>query len=331
MDRSIIIGLILLVAASCHKQGGEEHAPDFIKLDAEVTVTKALIESSSDLKKSGNELTMYDIHTKTDGTLFQYMDNQKVRYDGSKWSFVGGDIPWTKQGFHHFLAYVSKYGGQDISSTGMTVGYVPAEGKFAEDHMIRIPAEGKFTVTPSLGYDFMYASAVRNVVMQGTGTVQLPMKHLFAAVTFQILNMSNNQMTINSFELKGMRTTGSAEIEHGAYPVISLDSPPSDSGFKVENVSVDKDMGSTYKLHGGDLLVWPHISDFYSELRFRLQYTLGTGRPANPVELKLTTANSEVISWDAGCRYIYTITISDNILFDVVKVVDWINDDVILQ
>ena len=330
--------MAMLMAASCSKQVVEDSAAEYIRLDAGVAPTKALIESSSALRASGNELTLYDVHTKADGTLFQYMTGQKVRSDGSRWRFVDGsdnavEIPWTKRGFHHFLAFVSKYGGKEITSTDLTVGYkAPEEGEYAEDHKIVIPAGGgKFTITPSMGYDFMYASAARNVVMQGTGTVQLEMKHLFAAVTFQILNMSGSQMTINSFELDGMRVTGSAVIGHEKVPVITLDEAPPESDFDVLDQSVAAAMGSTYKLYGGDLLVWPHISDYYADLSFSLTYTLGGGDPAAPVELKLTTANPAVISWDAGCRYIYTITISDNILFDVVKVVDWINDDVILQ
>lgn len=326
------------MAASCSKQVVEDSAADIIRLDAGVAATKSLIESSAALKSSGNELTIYDVHTKADGSLFQYMNAQKVTSDGSLWGFVDGsgnavEIPWTKRGFHHFLAYVSRYGGKDISTTGLTVGYeAPEEGEYAEDHQIVIPADGgKFIVTPSLGYDFMYASAARNVVMQGTGTVELEMRHLFAAVTFQILNMSGSQMTINSFELDGMRVTGAAVIGHGTVPVITLDEAPDESGFDVSDQSVAAAMGSTYTLHGGDFLIWPHISDYYADLNFSLTYTLGTGSPAAPVELSLTTANPEVVSWEAGCRYIYTITISDNILFDVVKVVDWINDDIILQ
>lgn len=330
--------MAMLMAAACTKQVVEDSAAGYIRLDAGVAPTKALIESSSDLRTSGNELTLYDVHTKADGTLFQYMTDQKVTSDGSRWGFVDGsgnavEIPWTKRGFHHFLAFVSKYGGKEITSTDLTVGYkAPEEGEYAEDHKIVIPADGgKLTIGPSMGYDFMYASAARNVVMQGTGTVQLEMKHLFAAVTFQILNMSSSTMTINSFELDGMRVTGSAEIGHGTVPVIALDEAPDESGFDVSDQSVAAAMGSTYKLHGGDFLIWPHISDYYADLSFSLTYTLGTGSPADPVSFSLTTANPEVISWDAGCRYIYTITISDHILFDVVKVIDWINDDVILQ
>lgn len=338
MDRKIIIVIAVLMAASCSKQVVEDSAAEYIRLDAGVAPTKALIESSSALRASGNELTLYDVHTKADGTLFQYMTGQKVTSDGSRWGFVDGsgnavEIPWTKRGFHHFLAYVSRYGTEDILDKSLTVGYeAPGEGEDAQDHKIVIPAGGgKFTITPSLGYDFMYASAARNVVMQGTGTVQLKMKHLFAAVTFQIQNMSGSQMTINSFELDGMRVTGSAVIGHEKVPVITLDEAPDASGFDVSNQSVAAAMGSTYKLHGGDFLIWPHISDYYADLSFSLTYTLGSGDSAEPVKLQLTTANPKVISWDAGCRYIYTITISDQILFDVVKVVDWINDDVILQ
>jgi hypothetical protein len=42
--------------------------------------------------------------------------------------------------------------------------------------------------------------------------------------------------------------------------------------------------------------------------------------------------NPTIKTWAAGNKYIYKIDISDNIIsFDVIRVVDWINDDIILE
>ena len=329
MDRSIIIGLILLVAASCHKQGGEEHAVNNISLNPEVAEVKSLVESSTELMADGNELTLYDIHTRQDGSLYQYMEDQKVEYSTGKWRFQNAsgndiDIPWTKQGHHHFLAYLSKYGSNTLT---WPVSYIaPSEGGIADDQKITISQ----TLSPANQFDFMYATHARNVETQGTGTVPLEMKHLFSAVEFRVLNMSGNQMTVVSFEIDGMRVSGSAEIGFVSQPDIVLSDAPSDSGFDVSNKTISGTIGTMDMLHGGAILIWPHKSDYYKNVTCTFSYRLGSSSESE-VSLALTAANAAVTSWDAGCRYIYTITISENVLFDVVRVVDWINDDVILK
>lgn len=331
MDRRIIIGLIVLVVASCQKQDSGAGVVEGMSLNTSVLQAKSLVETSSELKTNGNQLTIYDVHTKLNGELFQYMEAQPVVYNGEAWRFTKDgdviDIPWTKQGVHHFLAYVSKYGEKTLPA-GFSLSYTGAESvEFAENQKLTLSA----TITTEAQFDFMYASHARNVLSQGTGTVPLEMQHLFAAVQFRVLNMSGSKMTVETFELDGMRVTGSADVGVGNALVLSLNDAPDNSGFDVSNEEIAKDYGASLDLHGGPFLIWPHSQDYYKDLKCTFSYSLGSGSATTPVEISLTAANPGVTSWDAGCRYIYTITISDYILFDVVRVVDWINDDVILN
>lgn len=333
MGRRIIIGLIVLVVASCHKQEVGNDVVENMYLNTSIAEVKSLVESSSELKTEGNELTVYDVHTELNGELFQYMEAQPVVYNGEAWRFTKDgsviDIPWTKQGVHHFLAYVSKYGEKTLPA-GFSLSYTGAESEsveFAENQKLTLSA----TITPEAQFDFMYAGHARNVASQGTGTVPLEMQHLFAAVQFRVLNMSGSEMTVETFALDGMRVTGSADIGIGNMLVLNLDKAPDDSGFDVSGEPIAKDYGTSFNLHGGPFLIWPHSQDYYKDVTCTFSYSLGSGSATTPVEISLTAANPGVTSWDAGCRYIYTITISDYILFDVVRVVDWINDDVILK
>lgn len=331
MGRRIIIGLIVLVVASCQKQEVESSVVENVNLNTSIAEVKSLVESSSELKTEGNKLTIYDVHTELNGELFQYMDAQPVEYRDGAWRFTKDgsviDIPWTKQGVHHFLAYVSKYGEKTLPA-GFSLSYTGAESvEFAENQKLTLSA----TITTDTQFDFMYASHARNVLSQGTGTVPLEMQHLFAAVQFRVLNMSGSNMTVETFALDGMRVTGSADIGIGNMPVLNLDEAPDDSGFDVSGEPIASNYGTSLDLHRGPFLIWPHSQDYYKDVTCTFSYKIGNEKETDPVVINLTAANPGVTSWDAGCRYIYTITISDHILFDVVRVVDWINDDVILK
>ena len=325
MGRKIIIGLAILLFTSCDKQVVDDSAMDNIIFDVEVTETKALVTSDADLKQSGNELRIYDIHTKADGSTTEYLNNQKVRYDGSQWNFCNEsntvvNIPWTRQGYHHFFAYLSKYSDIEFIPEYSYDG--SAEGQYLtiEEH----------TITRENQYDFLYAEAVRDVESQGTGTVTLKLKHLFAAVDFQVRNMTGYQMTINSFKINNMRVKGNAQIGFGVNPIFELETPTSNNGFDVSNKSIASS-SNPVSLYNS-FTMWPHRADYYKDLQASITYTLGTGtNSTNTAEFSLIATNPSVSSWDPGCRYVYTITISDIILIDVIKVVDWINDDVILQ
>lgn len=327
MDRRIIICIVIFIAASCNRQDVDDGVVESIRFNTELIGTKALIETDNDLMSEGNELTIFDIHTKEDGSVFQYMKDQKLRYSGGKWGFIDGEdnaitIPWTKQGQHHFLAYLSSYGSSDFS---ISTYAPPAVGGVATDQVISI---SDLMITQDNQFDFMYANEVRDVENEGTGVITLEMKHLFASVDFQIRNMSGLSMTISSFTIGGMRVEGEAQIGFSANPTLELEDAPISNDFAISDKSIT--VSDPVSLYDGAFLIWPHKADHYKDIVCSITYKLDNTN-STTVSLNLTAANANITSWDAGCRYLYTITISDIILFDVVRVVDWINNDVILQ
>ena len=88
----------------------------------------------------------------------------------------------------------------------------------------------------------------------------------------------------------------------------------------------------------GFILIWPHTIADFSRATATLTYQMETWHRRdgwewdNPVSVTFNLASKgDVNNWRAGRKYIYNINIHDNRISFSVKVVPWIEDEIILD
>lgn len=325
--------------------------------------TQAMPESKSQFEPDnintvGNSIMVYDIHT-TDTGSDMYIDGAEATYDGTDWKYDPVKY-WTHTGTHSFTAY-SYYNSTDkVQAPDATYNRT--------DESIVIPG---YTITAANQFDFMYAYETRSMNEQNPyRPVELDMQHLFAAVQFNVVNTAyingqNNDGVRNirfiSFSLGGIHDTGSATVTPDASPTITLGGSSPSSLFsrsRTADENVILEHNQAYNVYSslnngsqngadkygedGFILIWPHtIADFSgatATLTYQMEtwhYNWQTGgywEWDNPVSVKFNLASKgDVNNWRAGRKYIYNINIHDNRISFSVKVVPWIEDEIILD
>ena len=82
---------------------------------------------------------------------------------------------------------------------------------------------------------------------------------------------------------------------------------------------------------GKAFLIWPHSAADLANAVIEIKYKLGNNNTETTNKIQLSE-NYTVKTWLAGNKYKYLIAVTDdNISLDVMRVVEWINDDVILE
>lgn len=322
----------------CSRHTYDPDVPN-IGLDMDMAQTKALI-TPGNLNTSGSRMIVYDVHQKENG-LDQYMDDQYMEYRDGQWSFTksaGGEviqIPWTKKGVHNFFAY-NTYDAAASETLPVTVGYTSFEDNSsytAKQQYLKIPSVGNWTLTKDNQFDFIYASATRDVATGGYAPVPMEFKHLFAAVTVEVKNVSSAELTLNSLSFSNIKTSGNANVPFQGNVSYTL-AASSGTGLFPENPGQTIARGGSCSVYtsygeGGAFLIWPHSAPDLVNATIELTYRQGSSNSTASVNL---AENPTIKTWAAGNKYIYKIDISDNIIsFDVIRVVDWINDDIILE
>lgn len=359
----------VMLMIGCDKHSDVDPMPENAYISLKFNVadnTKSLINpnsQTSNFQTAGSAITLYDVFTpaaddagqQNTGSLVQYLDEQNLRCNGTDWIFTKSKtdiaevkIPWTKSGQHDFFAYNS-YDAASGQSIPYAVGYSSFEDNSASNttgkhQYFRIPASGDLTLTAQDNqFDFLYSSKNRDILIEGHKQVEMNFKHLFAAVYFEVKNISQNTIRLNNFSLGGIKDKGNAEIAYNGNVTMSLSATKSSALFE-QNPNKELKTGESYVIYSGcgagqAFLIWPHtIADFVNA-SFYINYNPGKNwwgnwNEAEDPKVELSGADSpyKVNNWAAGSVYKYYITITDNnISLSVIKVIDWINDDVILE
>ena len=362
-----------IIATALLMSGCDKHTSDALaSQDAYISLkcgveekTKSLINpnaQTSNFQTVGSKITLYDVFTpaadnanqQNSTNLIQYLDAQNLRYNGTDWTFTKSQtdieeikIPWTKSGQHDFFAHNS-YDASSGQSLPYTIGYSSFEDNATSntsgrDQYFRIPASGDLTLTTQNNqFDFLYSSKNRDIAVEGFSQVEMNFKHLFAAVYFEVKNISNDPMRLNSFSLGGLNDKGHATISYNGDVNLKLSATQNSSLF-AKSPNIELAIGSSHVMYsdcgtGQAFLIWPHTIADFANASFKINYNLGKNwnnwNSATEKTVKLSGADSpyKVNNWAAGSVYKYYVTVSDNnISLSVVRVVDWINDDVILE
>ena len=337
----------ILIVASCVLAGcaGRLDIPEDgradIAFDVSMEQTKALI-SPANLNTEGNRFMIYDVHTSEKG-LDQYIKDQYLQYTQGQWNFVKSStdatvvrIPWTKKGTHDFLAY-NTYDAAASKELPVDVTYISFENDntltSASQQSLRVPSSDEWKVDLGSQFDFIYGSASRDVATGGLAPVSISFKHLFAAVAVEVRNISTSSLTLSELSFSNIKDEGVAVIDYSGAVSYEL-SCSSSTGLFKQTPGVSISAGQSLKLYsspGEDeaFLVWPHSATELIDVQVVMKYIQGGMTTTKNIVI---AENSNIKNWVAGSKYKYLIAISDNnISFDVVRVVEWINDDIILE
>lgn len=339
---------ISVLSAGCTESGllSNDDVPA-IAFDVNLDQTKALI-SPDNLNTAGSKIIVHDVHASGKG-LDQYLGGpdagQYLEFRNGQWSFTetsGGDviqIPWTKRGIHNFFAY-NFYDASASKQIPVGVSYTSYKNNpsytTANQQTVRIPAEGDWTLTQDNQFDFIYGSASRNVETDGYAPLPMNFKHLFAAVAVEVRNASTQQLKLSSLSFGNIKDKGYAEVNYGGNVQYTLSASKTTGLFPaINNYEETISDGGSAILYTGlgtgqSFLIWPHSAADLSDASISLTYKLGNG--SNTTSTVKLTENYTVKTWLAGNKYKYLIAVTDDyISLDVMRVVEWINDDVILE
>ena len=233
---------------------------------------------------------------------------------------------WTYSGIHSFLSHTSEDGlsGVNVNVDGMRVDW-------------NCSLDNQF--------DLMYASSVRDLDMEKEEgrnpyrAVELQFNHFFTAVSLHVRNLYTVPGSdIEGFKcyFTGLQTEGSAGLDFEG----NLSGPETSAGespqFEVSGMTIPQNAGETnvYSLkggvgEGGFFLVWPHGTPQLQGVALHIEYTVNGHRYTK--DIPVYEAATSFNSWESGHRYSYTLSIQDNTIVFEAEVVEWINDDVILE
>ncbi|MCR5326341.1 MAG: fimbrillin family protein [Bacteroidales bacterium] len=263
--RLILILPILLAAASCGKdRHGSAYADSEINFSG-APVTRAFLEADG-LDVFGTQVKVYDWLTGftgiIDGTSYvssdylKYVDDAVVYDSGAYWPYTtaSNEYRWTRTGTHRFFgwlildkAYNSGVGlsTYDFFGGNPTLDEDPTSPTFLT---MTTPVYSFQSSSPQ--YDFVYSKSatVRNAASKDYSYVQLPMKHMFTAVSLCFTNASTNtnvQITdLNTlyegddiFLHKGYATVDFSSDANNITPVYHLEGDTSHPFFNASAMS----------------------------------------------------------------------------------------------
>ena len=283
---------------------------------------------------------------------------------------------WTGSGVHSFTGFVSKYQYDAAAivtldnNVGLTVHDAVMSGKTSEvisdDDILnddeKYPASALYynASTESLiikewklstvnQFDFMYAHHTRDLEdineLDPYRPVPLQMKHLFAAVLFNVVNLvpTDDDVSIGSAYLNHIMKQGTAIIyanpagknpvdyrsitQGGTAPIMISYSPA-----KELEINTPLNLFANQGRIGDDgfLLIWPHDQDDFKNVELILSDVKNSSIiTAESKAIKLADV-TDIKEWEPGNKYIYNISIQDNRISITVTVVEWVFDDVVM-
>lgn len=231
----IILAAALLGAlvCSCRRERVNPDLVDrYISVETDIPTKGGFITPSS-LKTTGTRVKVYDNLTGFTGTYnsdnytnasVMYIDDV-VEYGTSSWEFSNGNLwQWTRTGTHNFFGWLE----YDASAPAMSAS-AQVNPSFSSN-VLSIPA--KTLTTSSDQFDFLYSKnmVVRPAAERDYSAVTLNLAHLFSAIAIDVVNNSNEPITLKSISLPNLPVmNGSATIDYTpdgrTAPVVTYNAP----------------------------------------------------------------------------------------------------------
>ncbi len=292
MKKTIIYSsLVLLLAAAvaCNKTDSTVSEEPIRFAFATDAATRALNTNATEVLRA-QTLQVYD-----DMGADTYYINDKVTYD-SKWNFVSGRAYTWRTGDHKFYAYTD--GAGDFADNVLTVSKT-------------------LTATDADQVDILYSDIVKKTKGEAsiTEAVNIPMNHLFSAVSIMVKNGTDKTVTVDKVTVPAILNQGSATIDFsGDATVVTPGTVAAGSsafapGVTNVELAANKLTDAFATAEATDAtsaywLVWPQTIAAEA-LTVAIEYTKDGASYAS--ELKLPAAETK---WMAGYKYLYTLVIN---------------------
>ena len=162
-----------------------------------------------------------------------------------------------------------------------------------------------------------------------TSPVELQLHHAFALLEFRFVNASSAAVSsVSGIALEGVQYKGSFGFSEDGTSSLSVasDLVAADSNIYVGSLSatnIPVDLSTSYNLfeNMGTLVVMPQ-EVYHKSAELKMQVAGGVRMGVN-----LGNTNS-VYTWEAGKKYIYTMTLTTSTITFDVSVREWIRDEV---
>lgn len=289
--------------------------PIFFRATADaLPISKALIGPDN---LTAEKIVVNDILVNNNGDTDHYIDNAVYSYTNGIWQ-TDEIRYWTKTGVHYFTAFVEGQGlefvqGSDRNSDGLSLDNTTLDVKSQSDML----------------YAFSECDMADH---EPTMPVELDFSHVFAAIKINITNVNRPSLSISSYELDNLVSSGKFTVTRGGgvdYDLNSVD----EASYKIEEVNISMTAGETATLYVGQgkvdpegrLLVWPQ------ELGDNLELSFSYSDNGGSDEVKVRLKTTDIVRWNAGFCYVYNITMSDNNINFTVSIVPWEVNDVIIE
>lgn len=313
------LGVLSLAALSCTKVGpmgpDQAYSPT-ISIAAEAPATKGFIDGNF---PEGGQITVYDWLDVVSGTDYYHMSGVGARYNGGEednWSYTNekDQYRWL-DGTHYFFGWLTGDGTTDGSS------YVSFNSSS------KVLTVNAYDFTTRRDYDFVYSDVVEREYAKGSASndisrVMLPMHHVFSAFQFKVENNRTDEVEIESISISNLTTKKSATIN---YASLNANDQPTLSYSSVATGTVKEDrdieLGAEEDaevFNNGYYMIWPQTVDELKNVEVVVTYK--GGQYSQPIKLAGYTEGGK---WDAGTRYLYTLTLNDKTIELICEVEPW--------
>lgn len=320
-----VIFLFLLAAGQLAGCTSDDSSPQERPLEIRLAITDDEQEGGATTRATtvGNtaDLQAHDlcISAYLSGTTTPYLDNKKLHYNGSVWTFWSG----TAEEHYYWPVTGSTYNG---NSTALDfVGYTPAMlPSYISLNTYSATDGPSFTCTAlpvnSIGQsslqEFLYAYETGKTLTDQAndgGTLSLPFHHPFAMVNFQVCT-SHRPLTIEKITVKDVCTTGAYTHSSGW----SCYGSSEDMVVNTANTALAVNAALTssqQQSFGLPFLVLPQSISTTNQIEIRLQWPTGT-------DIRTLTLDNPVAAWKPGKSYTYTLDFGETVKFGV-TIADW--------
>lgn len=201
----------LLLSASCLKVEPDFPVSDRIDFMAGIG-TKAIMGSAEFEATAGSSMKVYDIYTSTAGEVTTLIDNSIISTSTTNAAWAYADARtyyWTHTGTHQFFGWLLS-DGNSISTLNASNLFGSDFGYNAASKTISVPATTLDITSPQ--FDFMYSGVITRDAAVNRSVVALDLKHLFTAFRIGAKNTTENDITITSVQVCGLKNRNNAQI-----------------------------------------------------------------------------------------------------------------------
>lgn len=314
----ITILFTVVLTAACSKSTETIAGREAIVFRSEVA-SRAIVEDEAGMRDGG--IGVFGAVVYQGGTVAETIfDNEHLMYEtGKGWYYaepVRYWIPESKYVFAGIYPYAeAAYYAFDAQTGVLTVAdYESGEGHIDED--------------------LMYASHARDLALTtNREAVPLAMHHACAALQFKIINASGSTITaIEDIALTGLLHNGTLTVQSDGTATWTMvdervaedDTTTFGGTFAMPEGGFEDDIRNPLPLYDkGIITVLPQV--------LRGQAVKLTMRINGTTEARTVNLSNIADKWEAGKRYVYTMTLTnDTIAFDV-TVLDWIEEEIDLN